>query len=98
VLLPVSFQTKTHKQLLVLDLDPAEKGKTPAFIVPRHQRNITEMKLSILTLLALAVFQISGHPHSHALEPREPREPRCVGNGGMLHQGSVLVCISSASS
>lgn len=53
------------------------------------------MKLSILAFLALAVLRVSGHPYSQALE-LEPREAQRVPSGGMLHQGSVLACISSA--
>jgi hypothetical protein len=55
------------------------------------------MKLSILAFLALAVLQVSGHPYSQVLELKPRGAQSCVPNGGMLRQGSVLACISSAS-
>jgi hypothetical protein len=45
------------------------------------------MKLSILAILSLAVLQVSGNPHKHVLEPREPQ---CLAVGGMLHRESAL--------
>ena len=50
------------------------------------------MKLSILAFLALAVFRVSGHPYSQALE-LELREAQCVPSGGMLHQGTALAFV-----
>lgn len=98
MLVPLGFQIETHKhytKLLILRTQPSRETKDTDIKVSKHQRDTVKMKLSILAFLALAVLRVSGHPYSQALE-LEPREAQCVPSGGMLHQGSVLACISSA--
>lgn len=101
MLLPAGFQTETHKhkhhtKLLVLRTQPSRERKDTDVKVSKHQSGTVKMKLSILAFLALAVLQVSGHPYSQVLELETREEQTCVPNGGMLHQGSVLACISSA--